>query len=103
MDSFTAADAMGTVPPEWQNPGKASIGKSLMNPQALADRVLPADMCETLHRSTSEGVPTDCGPDWPEEVKKEAATAGPQTSVLSPENVQHIWDDVRYQERDGFI
>ena len=28
---------------------------------------------------------------------------GLHTSVLTPENVTLIWDDIRYQERDGFV
>jgi hypothetical protein len=74
-----------------------------MDPQELANRVLPTEMCETLHRFASEGIPTDCGPDWTADVKKQAATVGPHTSALAQENVELIWDDIRYQERDGFV
>ena len=44
----------GMVPTEWRNPGGSSIGKSLMSPHELANRMLPADMCETLHSFASE-------------------------------------------------
>jgi hypothetical protein len=60
-------------------------------------------MCETLHQFAQEGVPTDCGADWPDEVKKQAAKSGPHTSAMSPENVDLIWEDIQYQERDGFV
>ena len=102
-EAFIARDAVGTVPPEWRNPNGPASGKSLMNPQEVANRVLPAELCEKLHWYASEGVPTDCGPNWPKEVKEQAAQAGPHTSALFPENVELIWDDVQYQEKDGFI
>ena len=28
---------------------------------------------------------------------------GPHTSALTQENVELIWDDIHYQERDGFV
>ena len=74
-----------------------------MQPQDLASRVLPASICETLHQFASEGVPTDCGPEWPQDVKEHALEGGPHASAMSPENVELIWDDIRYQEKDGFV
>jgi hypothetical protein len=36
-------------------------------------------------------------------VKQQAMKVGPHTSSLTPENVELIWDDIRYQEKDGFV
>jgi hypothetical protein len=102
-ESFRTKDALEAIPPEWQDNAGTSKGKSLMRPQELASRLLPASICETLHQFASDGVPTDCGPEWPQDVKKHALEAGPHTSAMSPENIELIWDDIRYQEKDGFV
>jgi hypothetical protein len=43
-EDFVAADPMEQVPPEWHSPSVLVNGKSLMSPQMLANRVLPAEM-----------------------------------------------------------
>ena len=74
-----------------------------MQPQDLARRVLPAAEFETLQKYAERGVPADCGPPWSDEVLKAAKSAGPHVSAMLDENVELLWEDVRYQERAGFI
>ena len=50
-----------------------------------------------------KGVPTDCGPHWAEDVIANARQAGPHVSAMTEENVILVWDDLRYQEKAGFV
>ena len=36
-------------------------------------------------------------------VKEQAMKVGPHTNALTSENVELILDDIRYQEKDGFV
>jgi hypothetical protein len=80
-----------------------SIAKSLMQPQSLARRLLPAELYETLIRYSTSGVPTECGPDWPSEAIEVARATGPHVSALTPENMALVWDEVLYQVEAGFV
>jgi hypothetical protein len=99
-----AADA---VEPGWIPPRELTIGKSkarsLMQPQPLAKRLLPAATYETLVQYSMIGVPTNCGPDWPEEAVQAARAMGPHVSAMTPENVKLIWEDVQYQADARFV
>jgi hypothetical protein len=102
-----AARAVDAVAVDWIPPRDITIGnskaRSLMQPQPLARRLLPAITYETLLRYSTIGVPTNCGPDWPEEAKAVAKAAGPHVSALTPENAKLIWEEIKYQEDAGFI
>jgi hypothetical protein len=74
-----------------------------MQPQMLAQRLLPAATYETLVKYSLVGVPTNCGPDWPGEVIEVAKALGPHVSAMTPENVQLVWEDVQYQADAGFV
>jgi hypothetical protein len=104
---IAAARAMDAVAVDWIPPRDITIGKSkarsLMQPQPLARRLLPANTYETLLRYSTIGVPTNCGPDWPDEAKEVARAAGPHVSALTPENAKLIWEEIQYQEDAGFI
>ena len=90
LDGVRTRDA---VPDDWDLREKAN-GKlhahSLMNPQALARRILPATLYETLMEFAGHGCPAECGPDWSEEVLQAAREVGPHPSALLPENVELI-------------
>ena len=95
MPEFVANDAACDPPVEWSNPYDRAKGefeaKSLMRPDDLARRVLPAEMFEQLQEHATAGVPTDCGPPWPTEVIDQAMKMGPHTSAGTAENVALIW------------
>jgi hypothetical protein len=95
------------VPIDWVPPRDVVAGKSsarsLMQPQPLAQRLLPGPTFERLIEYAVKGVPADCGPDWPKEAINNARQAGPHVSALTEENVELIWDEIGYQEQAGFI
>ena len=101
---FRAADA---VPPNWELPRNVAEGKSsahsLMQPQFLAHRLLPAPMYCKLVDFATRGCPVDTGEPWPKEVIDAARTAGPHVSALTPDNVKLIWDEVDYQVQAKFV
>lgn len=113
LPGFRAKDAAPERPPkapEIGDLGSTTSGtyatrkrKSLMQPQDLAERLLPAEDFRRLQRFATEGCPTNCGPDWTEEVIQAARKAGPHVSACTPENVELIWDDIGYQEEAGFV
>jgi len=76
---------------------------SLLRPQPLAQYLLSARDYRILHAYCYEGVPADCGPDWPLSTVETALAVGPHVSAQTPDNVRLIWDDVQYQADAGFI
>ncbi len=104
VSGFRAVDAVpsGWMPPLELAQGKSSA-RSLMQPQPLAKRLLPAELYIKLVEFAIRGCPTDCGPPWSKEVLAAARAAGPHVSALTPENVQLIWDDVSYQAAARFV
>jgi hypothetical protein len=99
--------AVDAVVPGWIPLHEVTIGKSqarsLMQPQLLAQRLLPAATYETLVRYSLVGVPSNCRPDWPGEVIEVAKALAPHVSAMTPENVQLVWEDVQYQADAGFV
>ena len=98
--------ASDAVAQDWDLTEKANgkwCATSLMSPQALAKRLLPAGLYETLMGFATEGCPADCGPDWSEEVLQAALDLGPHPSALLPENVGLVWEDATYQSDAGFV
>jgi hypothetical protein len=95
------------VAPGWMLPRDKAIGKSvawsLMQPQSVAMRLLPAKIYETLAKYSTDGVPTECGPDWSKEAIEIAQATGPHVSALTPENVVLVWDKVIYQMDASFV
>lgn len=109
LDRLTASDShQQDADGPLQTPAAAAQGKSqnrarsLLQPQDLAQRLLPRELYAQL-MSFSRGVPAECGADWPEKVIRTAARAGPHVSALTDENVELIWDDIAYQEAAGFV
>jgi hypothetical protein len=104
--SLVARDA---VPDSYEWPAARATGKSgtdarsLLIPQDLARRLLPAEAYRTLVEYSRCGVPTDCGPDWSRGAVKAAKAAGPHVSALLPENVTLMWEDIEYQVKAGFV
>ena len=80
-----------------------STARSLMQPQDLARRLLPASQYKTLKNYAEQGVPTDCGKPWEPEVIAQALQAGPHTSATTPGGVELLWDDIQYQVDAGFV
>ena len=106
--SFRASDALPQAAEDsFRTPNQRAQGKSnaysLMRPQQLAMRLLPAKVYKTLHGFAVDGCRAECGPPWTPEVIEWALRAGPHVSALTEENVYLIWDDVQYQERAGFV
>ena len=77
--------------------------RSLMQPQPLAERLLPAEEYERLLKFAQEGCPAECGPDWDDDVIQAARQAGPHVSALDPDNLDLIWEDITYQQKAGFV
>ena len=104
LESLAARDQ---APREIRAPKEVSHGKSsaksLLNPQELARRVLPARLYEKLQSFAREGVPAECGEPWPKEVIEKALEAGPHVSALTPKGVELLWEDVQYQADAGFV
>jgi hypothetical protein len=104
LDAIWVPDA---VPALWTPPNELAIGKStaisLMQPQQSARRLLPRTVFETLYEFATRGVPTNCGPDWPNTTINVACNIGPQVSALTPANTKLIWDNVSYQAEAGFV
>ena len=88
--------------PRAQARGK-STAKSLLQPQEIARRLLPADKYHTLKEYAECGVPTDCGEPWPQEVIDQALEAGPHTSAATPDGATLMWEDIQYQVDAGFV
>ncbi len=80
-----------------------SHARSLLQPQPLARRILPADTYDQVRAFADEGAKASCGDPWKPEVVKAALEAGPHVSALTDANVQLIWDDLEYQEQAGFV
>jgi hypothetical protein len=103
----TAIRTTDSVGPNWVPPREVAIGKSnarsLMQPQSLAARLLPAATYLMLVQYSMVGVPTNCGPDWPTKAIEIARTTGPHVSALTPENVDLVWEEVDYQVEAGFV
>jgi hypothetical protein len=99
--------AVDTIAPNWVPPREIVVGKSLarslMQPQSLAMRLLPAKVYETLVEYSVRGVPTMCGPNWSREAIVAARAVGPHVSALTPENVALVWEEVIYQAEAGFV
>ena len=74
-----------------------------MRPCGLARRLLPSFEFERLVEWSVVGVPTQCGPDWPETVIRRACEIGPHVSALTPENVALIWSEIEYQLAARFV
>ena len=106
LPGFRAADAMSEeeaaacIMPNDRAQGKQAF--SLMRPQDLALRLLPAQLAQQLFQFASHGCPADCGPPWPQDVVDLAKTIGPHKSALSPESAALVWEDVSYQQSAGF-
>lgn len=102
MGTWVAGDSLAGP---WVDPSRAAVGKSrsLMQPQELAQRLLPADQYRQIHNLATAGAPADCGPPWEREVQQYALAAGPHVSAITPENAAVIWEDIRYQEAAGFV
>jgi hypothetical protein len=102
--TWRAPDAVpfNWVPPRDVVAGK-SASRSLLQPQPLARRLLPADLFELLFSYVTRGVPANCGPDWSTEAITIARQAGPHVSALTDENTALIWEDIKYQEEAEFI
>jgi uncharacterized membrane protein (DUF485 family) len=86
-------------------PAAEAQGKfvSLLQPQDLARRLLPAGVYKTLLEFATQGVPTDCGKPWSKETIALARLAGPHVSALTPDSVKLIEEDIKYQKKAGFI
>ncbi len=104
LEELSAVDAVG---PDWRYPVERSHGKScaksLLSPQNLARRLLPADRYEQIMGFAQEGVPAECGDPWPEEVIEAARRAGPHISALTPGGVDLLWSDIQYRVDAGFV
>ena len=99
--------AIDAVPETWKPPKELAEGKSsavsLLQPQKLANRLLPAGIYSTIYAFSTQGVPTDCGDNWPDDVIQVARNTGPHVSALSPENIKLIWEEIDYQTKAGFV
>jgi hypothetical protein len=101
--------AKDAVPDSYGWPAARATGRSdqdarsLLIPQDLARRLLPAEAYRTLVEYSSCGVPTDCGPDWSRAAVKAAKAAGLHVSALLPENVTLVWEDIEYQVKAGSV
>ena len=104
LDALRANDA---VPQDWATPTRTaqgkSTGKSLLDPQGLAMRIMPAEDFVQLWRFATEGAAADCGEPWPKDVIDQALLAGPHVSALTEAAVELLWDDIQYQVDAGFV
>ena len=91
----------------YTNPADAakgkSIGKSLLQPQELAHRLLPEGEYMQLFDFATKGAPAECGEPWPQEVIEQALRTGPHVSAMTPSGVELLWEDIQYQEKAGFV
>jgi hypothetical protein len=105
LPGVVARDARQEAPGHWSTPVAKAKGEfrtaSLMRPGDLARRILPCKSFDTLERQSREGVPTQCGPSWPQEVVEQAMKAGPHDSALTDENIALIWSDIESQRDMG--
>ena len=76
--------------------------QSLMQPQALAARLLPSTVFEKLRSWAAHGVPVRCGPDWKADAIEAALRLGCHKSATSPEAIALLKDDLGYQVAAGF-
>ena len=102
LPGVTAIDAGAPPGPVAKAKGK-SMGKSLLNPQELAQRLLPAADYGKLMEYSTRGVRAECGEPWPEEVIQRALAAGPHVSASRPDGAALIWEDIQYQVDAGFV
>ena len=107
LPGLRANDAATDIPYDRELPIDEAQGKSharsLMQPQELAWRLLPADVFRKLFKFAKTGCPAECGPEWKEHVIKAAMAAGPHVSAMTDDNVLLIWEDVTYQSDAGFV
>ena len=75
---------------------------SLMRPQDLAFRMLPAPRARQLREFATVGCPAECGDPWPPHVLEAARAVGPHQCALSKDSVNLVWEDISYQEAAGF-
>ena len=102
LPGIRARDALPEMYPAERAKGK-STGKSLLSPQDLARRILPAEDYLKLKAYSEDGVKARCGPPWPENVVRRAIEAGPHVSALTPGGIELIWEDIQYQVQAGFV
>jgi hypothetical protein len=57
---------------------------------------------QTLHQWGSKGVPVNCGLDWEWDAVLAAVASGLHMSVMDPENIPLVHEDVQYQVDAGF-
>ena len=102
FNGFRAADAIQGPTPADISKGK-STARSLMQPQDLALRILPAEKALQLLRFASKGCPVDCGDPWSPEVIQRAREQGPHVSALTPVNAELCWEEATYQDDARFV
>ena len=73
-----------------------------MRPQDFARPILPGMIYESLYRFAVREVPANCGPLCLEKVLESAKRVGPQVSALTEDNVERIWEDIEYRQREAF-
>ena len=90
----------------FQDPTSTAKGKSrksLMQPQELAQRLLPVEDYKCLAKFATSGTPTSCGEPWPDDVIEQAIATGPHVSALTDSGAALLWEDIQYQVDAGFV
>ena len=89
LPDLVTLDSVAMMPaatmPVLKFPREAAQGKSrsssLMQPQDLARRILPAAEYTTLQEFAEDGVPANCGPPWTDAVLTAAKLPEPHVSA----------------------
>ena len=102
LHGFVARDANPAIMPAKKAKGKI-IGKSLLQLQDLAGRLLLAEDYQWLMKCAHKGVKANCGDPWLKDVVEQAKKAGPHVSALRPKGAALTWEDIQYQVDAGFV
>jgi hypothetical protein len=80
--------------PTSQVQGKRERRWSILQPP---ERAAGHPFSDIFHQWATKRVPVDCGPEWDWQMVEMAVAGGAHHSVLEPESIQLVHEDISYQ------